>query len=89
MKKRLEERNFYLQLKISDLSREIEYLKGFVQDMLRAKGSRSNPRSDHRTGNPKSTYSSVRIANRKSDEANKKRYDRRAKHRQFKPGEYT
>jgi len=41
--KGLEERNVNLQLKISDLSREIEYLKGLVQDMLRAKGSESNP----------------------------------------------
>jgi hypothetical protein len=87
--KELEERNVDLQFKISDFSREIEHLKVLVQDLLRAKGSESNPSRNQRTGNLKSAYSSVCIANRKSQEANKKRYDRRAKHRQFKPGKFA
>jgi hypothetical protein len=65
-KKELEERNVDLQLKISDLSRDIGYLKGLAQDLLRAKGSESNPSRNQRTGKMKSAYSSVRIANRKS-----------------------
>lgn len=36
--KGLEEKNADLQLKISDLSREIKYLKGLMRDLFRAKG---------------------------------------------------
>lgn len=36
--KGLEEKNAELQLKISDLSREIKYLKGLMRDLFRAKG---------------------------------------------------
>ena len=85
----LEERNVDLQLKISDFSREIVYLKILVQDLLRVKDSQSNHRRRQRNGNPKSSYRSVHIATRKSHEANNKRYDRRSKHRQFKPAEFA
>lgn len=36
--KGLEERNGELQLKVSDLSREIKYLKGLMRDLFKAKG---------------------------------------------------